>query len=83
MNSKSAKPETCQVAIFNEPNQTLEIRHEAIPVIANDELLVTTNCKVYLPTKSVVKFVTADVGLSIFAFVTPLPGGVAPGTRLH
>ena len=43
MNSKSAKPETCQVAIFNEPNQTLEIRHEAIPVIANDELLVRVN----------------------------------------
>jgi len=38
LNSNSAKSETCQVAIFNEPNQTLEIRHESIPVITDDEL---------------------------------------------
>ena len=43
MNSNSAKSETCQVAIFNEPNQTLEIRHESIPVITDDELLVKVN----------------------------------------
>ena len=43
MNSNAAKSETCQVAIFNEPNQTLEIRHESIPVITNDELLVRVN----------------------------------------
>ena len=40
MNSPSTHPETCQVAIFNDPNQLLEVRGETIPEISNDDLLV-------------------------------------------
>lgn len=43
MNSNLSEPETCQVAIFKEPNQKLEIRHASIPTITGDELLVKVN----------------------------------------